>query len=1036
MADVFISYSRKDKTFMTRLHSALVERGRDVWVDFEDIPVTADWQREIYSGIESADAFIFIISPNSRASPVCNLEIAHAIEHGKRIIPIVYVEADEKTALTALEHAYIDENVREALAGRDLMTLAHDNWRYISRQNWLFFDVQANFDAALNQLISTLDTDLSYVREHTRLLIQARQWENAQQDSDLLLRGAQLVAAETWLASAGQKDPRPTELHSALIMTSRQAAVGRQRRLLAALMGGFIAAIVISIYALIQTQIAQSALTTANLRGTEAAQRAVEAQDARATSDANLRDAWSIQSRFLADLSRQQLSAGYVHTALLLALESLRHYPDVYNPASGQVLSDALTYPAYETANLAHQGVVWGVRMNRAETRLLSWSQDHTAQVWDVATRQPLYIMRHDDELVNAVWNPQETRILTWGLDDTVRAWDAENGAALGVYDGSESRIGGVVWHPDGIQVAIWGDDSTVRIWDAQTGEILHELTHNDLRGAAWHPDGTYLLSWSGRERDVRIWQPDIERAILLLPHGGAVNGAVWSADGTRILTWADDLQTRVWDAVAGKVHFAMPNGDDVLDARWSPDESQILTRTSHIRLWDGKNGRFQTSLQTDDGYVEGAIWSPDGKRVLTWGSGRVYLWDARPGISREPLLRLEHPDGVIGAIFNAQGTQILSWSSTFDAGTVRVWDAANGILRLRLPYDMAIVGANWDRVGSRLLTWTGSLEGGAIRMWVTRPGAAQQTFNLSGQVNWLTTTVRGLLGTVFGDYTQIIWGKTRAAVIGTDNRVRLWERSPETGLNLLAELPPQPGLRGAAWSHDEQQLVTWANALTGSSVILWNNAGGESRVLPFELSDGAVNGVRWNADNSRLMTWTENGALKIWDTQTGETLHLLQHQQPVRGAVWSADETRLLTRTSASFTGIGGQVRVWDVESKQVQISLPHDWVLIGAVWDASETRILTWSYDAFSFGLPSSKLQLWDGQNGLLLRTLQQPNQVTWAAWGGGSPETHVISWSADQTLRTWVIDINTLIAIGQSQIVRPFTEAQRQQFFLTSE
>ena len=47
MADVFISYSRKDKEFVRSLHEALARHNRDTWVDWEDIPLTADWLKEI-----------------------------------------------------------------------------------------------------------------------------------------------------------------------------------------------------------------------------------------------------------------------------------------------------------------------------------------------------------------------------------------------------------------------------------------------------------------------------------------------------------------------------------------------------------------------------------------------------------------------------------------------------------------------------------------------------------------------------------------------------------------------------------------------------------------------------------------------------------------------------------------------------------------------------------------------------------------------------------------------------------------------------
>jgi len=89
MTDVFISYSRKDKEFVKTLHQALTESQYNTWVDWEDIPLTADWWEEIKAGIESANTFLFVISPDSISSKVCAQEIEHAVANNKRLLPIV-----------------------------------------------------------------------------------------------------------------------------------------------------------------------------------------------------------------------------------------------------------------------------------------------------------------------------------------------------------------------------------------------------------------------------------------------------------------------------------------------------------------------------------------------------------------------------------------------------------------------------------------------------------------------------------------------------------------------------------------------------------------------------------------------------------------------------------------------------------------------------------------------------------------------------------------------------------------------------------
>ena len=65
MASVIISYSRKDRDFVLKLHNTLAERKRDTWVDWKDILLTADFLKEICSGIDASDNFVFVMSPES-----------------------------------------------------------------------------------------------------------------------------------------------------------------------------------------------------------------------------------------------------------------------------------------------------------------------------------------------------------------------------------------------------------------------------------------------------------------------------------------------------------------------------------------------------------------------------------------------------------------------------------------------------------------------------------------------------------------------------------------------------------------------------------------------------------------------------------------------------------------------------------------------------------------------------------------------------------------------------------------------------------
>src|SRR3954470_8009289 len=86
-SDVFVSYSRKDAALVRRIVDVLEARGKVVWVDFDDIPPSVDWFDRIAAGIDGADNFLGVISPDWVASDVCRRELDHAARANKRMMP-------------------------------------------------------------------------------------------------------------------------------------------------------------------------------------------------------------------------------------------------------------------------------------------------------------------------------------------------------------------------------------------------------------------------------------------------------------------------------------------------------------------------------------------------------------------------------------------------------------------------------------------------------------------------------------------------------------------------------------------------------------------------------------------------------------------------------------------------------------------------------------------------------------------------------------------------------------------------------------
>src|SRR5687768_8375180 len=104
MTNLFVCYSRKDSQFARNLTDHIAEQGWDFWIDWEGIPPTVDWWKRIQKGIEESDIFLFLISPDSSRSQVCNQEIDHAVKNGKRLIPLVVRDISGDEAPSQVKH--------------------------------------------------------------------------------------------------------------------------------------------------------------------------------------------------------------------------------------------------------------------------------------------------------------------------------------------------------------------------------------------------------------------------------------------------------------------------------------------------------------------------------------------------------------------------------------------------------------------------------------------------------------------------------------------------------------------------------------------------------------------------------------------------------------------------------------------------------------------------------------------------------------------------------------------------------------------
>jgi hypothetical protein len=207
---VFISYSRKDKDFVVRLAQGLDSKG--ILADYDQseadpnnitigISAEDEWWLRLQELITVAHLIVFVVSPDSAGSKVCDEEIAFAQGLSKRIIcilrrPIDFAKAPPRLSAFNIKISFVD-------------------------------DGQQAFEDSLEALVSSIHRDARWLRHSSQLTVAASRWMATDRSEDQLLRGVELRQAEDWAARRPTGAPEHSEVVLAYLAASREAEAMR-----------------------------------------------------------------------------------------------------------------------------------------------------------------------------------------------------------------------------------------------------------------------------------------------------------------------------------------------------------------------------------------------------------------------------------------------------------------------------------------------------------------------------------------------------------------------------------------------------------------------------------------------------------------------------------------------------------------------------------------------------------------------------------------------------------------------------------------
>ena len=916
MADVFVSYSRRDAEFVNGLVADLEACGKSVWIDVDGLEVGVVFPEAIRTAIEASGAFVFVITPASAASSYCEQEVDHALALNKRVVPV-------------LRAPVADDELPEPIKVR----------------NWVHWTPENDAKAASEKLVQALNTDLDHVHAHTHWLVKALDWESHGRDHSFLLRGSELAAAESWLAGAAlTADPAPNPLQREFLLAGRRAVARRQWMLVAASVVVAVVSVALLIFALISRGEAVRAETTARSQALAAdseAQLSIDPELAVLLGIRAVQTAPTPQAMFAL---RAALDASPIRWRLPVV-----RTPSCVLPGENTSLGVGPAAPGFALSPDGSQiaeGVCSGV-VRIADARdghvlrqfrvpgaamLLVYASSR-ALVIDVGGRRLLAVdpasgrvLVHGPRLLGVAPPVLDSRapVVALAEEADLALWNLRTGSLrrLPLPHTVNSQPVRVAFSPDGQRVAV---AEYARIAPAPPGVVLLDVANGRLlastgsrmqqgspalvgSGVTFSPHGRSLAVAESDDHDLTGTIVLLDARTLRLERTLrtdrqiSASDVAFSPDGTRLAYLFAD----------GTGGVMSPSGDQVVSfpvVKSAPSrvafslDGQLVVESSqngNVRAWQASPRAYSTTLSSIDGFEEG---EPDEDGFVTLGLAGatvdVRRWRADGKGAAPPLVIAPGSIASIADAFLSPDGQLAAFQPADPHDLSR-------------PEPMTIWSTSQRRVIRTLpLVIPQSLESAFFGSPVFTPDDSTIASDFAAPHG---RTAYGLVSVHTGRqqtlFTDACGPPLIAGAIATSRTGRLIAFATECGLVRVWDRarnqwagPPlnmRESLFGIAISPDSRQVAV---ASQSGTVSVFDIATGKV-IATLSRNIGAVYGVAYSKNGRYLAAAGQDSTIRIWDAQTWNELRVIPQPAPV-GQTWFSPDSRSVYASAFNGTAV-----------------------------------------------------------------------------------------------------------------------------------
>ncbi|XP_005991379.1 apoptotic protease-activating factor 1 isoform X2 [Latimeria chalumnae] len=555
-----------------------------------------------------------------------------------------------------------------------------------------------------------------------------------------------------------------------------------------------------------------------------------------------------------------------------------------------------------------------------------------------------LVVRPHTDTVYHACFSSDGQKIASCGADRTLQILKSETGERLLEINDHDDEVLCCAFSPDNKLVATCTTDKKVKVWNSETGNLIktyeehaEQVNHCEFNNTsekillATCSDDTYLKLWDINEKHCRN---------TLFGHEGYVNHCLFSPDDHYLASCSNDGTLKLWDVESANEwksidvkELFLESEDNQNDAEvlvkccsWSSDSARVMAAAKNIIfVFDVETSTLLTEIKMNPhSTIYYFDFCPRSQMAAVAVSPySVELWNIESN-KRVADLR-GHLSWVRSVRFSPDGSTLLSSS---DDQTVRLWETnkvhKSSVVSLKRVLDVLFHGDD---------------------VTILAPDNRKQLQLITAGFDTCQSEAQD------SRVCCCCLSKNRqSAALGHDDGIVKILTLPDFK-TIRATEGHKKSVQKCQFTPDGQTLITSSDDAT---ILLWNWQTEDFKVLQGHSEQ--VKNFKL-LDNKRLLSWSFDGTVKVWDITSGE---VMQDFACHDGAVLCCDVSP--NGTMFSSTSADKTAKVWS-------FSNPVPLYVLEGHKDCVRSCRFSWNSKFLATGDDDGEIRIWKVSNGKLL-------------------------------------------------------------------